>query len=259
MQDKEFDELFRSKLDDFEIAPSAKVWQGINSELDGGKRKKLLVPFMSIAASIIVLVTAGLLFIPKKGKVNNTQHPVTSIIAKTKTPVVPVTPVKTTPVPVNTPTVAPAQQVAVNQVAQGHHAKIKPPVVPFKVQQQDIEQEPLPAAEQPELAALPAKQTTDNAVVPGNETQIAVKQPVIDNADFISKPAIAAAQLPAATKPDAVPVKKRHGIRSLGDLINVVVATVDKRKDKVIEFTNSDDDDESNITAVNLGVIKVKK
>ena len=258
MQDKEFDELFRSKLDDFEIAPSAKVWQGINSELDGDKRKRLLVPFMSIAASIIVLVTAGLLFIPKKGKVN-TQHPVTTIIAKIKTPVIPVPPVNTTPAPVNTPKVTPDQQVAVNQVAQGHHIKMKPSVAPLKAQQQDIEQEPLPAAEQPELTALPAKQSTSNAVVPGNETQIAVKQPVIDNADFISKPAIAAAQLPAAAKPDAAPVKKRHGIRSLGDLINVVVATVDKRKDKVIEFTNSDDDDESNITAVNLGVIKVKK
>ena len=29
MQDNEFDELFRSKLDEFEMEPSAKVWPGI--------------------------------------------------------------------------------------------------------------------------------------------------------------------------------------------------------------------------------------
>jgi hypothetical protein len=68
MQDKEFDKLFSSKLEGLEIEPSAKVWKGINGELSGNKRKSL-IPFLSIAASIIVLIAAGVLFIPKKDSV----------------------------------------------------------------------------------------------------------------------------------------------------------------------------------------------
>jgi hypothetical protein len=40
--------------------------------------------------------------------------------------------------------------------------------------------------------------------------------------------------------------------------LNVVIAAVDKRKDKVIEFSNTDGD-ESSITGINLGIIKIKK
>jgi hypothetical protein len=77
-------------------------------------------------------------------------------------------------------------------------------------------------------------------------------------APFITKPVALTAQLPQADKAiAAAPVKKRR-IRSLGDLINVVVSKVDKRKDKIIEFSNTDDD-EATITGVNLGIIKIKK
>src|ERR1700761_2002850 len=69
MQDKDFDKLFISKLDNFEMQPSAGVWEGIDRELSADKRRRILIPFLSVAASIVVLVTAGVLFIPKKGTV----------------------------------------------------------------------------------------------------------------------------------------------------------------------------------------------
>ena len=68
MQDKEFDDLFRSKLDNFELEPSAQVWQNIDNELSGRKRRSIF-PILSIAASVLILLTAGILFIPKKGVV----------------------------------------------------------------------------------------------------------------------------------------------------------------------------------------------
>jgi hypothetical protein len=45
----------------------------------------------------------------------------------------------------------------------------------------------------------------------------------------------------------------------LGGIINTIVAAVDKRDDKLIEFTDNDDDDGSRVTAVNLGIFKIKK
>ena len=39
MQDKEFDDQFRSKLDNFEVEPAAQVWQNIDTELSDRKKK----------------------------------------------------------------------------------------------------------------------------------------------------------------------------------------------------------------------------
>ncbi|HTK17928.1 MAG TPA: hypothetical protein VL442_00360, partial [Mucilaginibacter sp.] len=86
MQDKEFDDLFRSKLGDFEVQPSAQVWQHIDAEI-AGKRKKGIFPVLSIAASVLILLTAGILFIPKKGAVKR-NRPDTNAVAKANSPVV---------------------------------------------------------------------------------------------------------------------------------------------------------------------------
>src|SRR5436305_14821071 len=80
MQDKQFDDLFRSKLGDFEVQPQAGVWQNIDAEL-GGKRKKSIFQILSIAASVLILLTAGILFIPKKGVVKHNKQE-TNVIAK---------------------------------------------------------------------------------------------------------------------------------------------------------------------------------
>jgi hypothetical protein len=47
--------------------------------------------------------------------------------------------------------------------------------------------------------------------------------------------------------------------RGLGGLINKIVAAVDKREDKLIEFTDADNDEGARVTGVNLGFIKIKK
>ncbi len=86
MQDKEFDELFRSKLNNIEAEPTAQVWDGIAGSLRGRRRYRTLIPYLSIAASIIVLAAAGILFIPKKGAVVK-KHPDTGNMAKVVPPV----------------------------------------------------------------------------------------------------------------------------------------------------------------------------
>jgi hypothetical protein len=83
MQDKELDELFSSKLDDLEMQPSARVWENISAGLADKKRKKRLVPFLSIAASITVLVASYVLFIPQKQ--SGGIHPDKNNVAATKT------------------------------------------------------------------------------------------------------------------------------------------------------------------------------
>jgi hypothetical protein len=123
MQDNEFDDLFRSKLDNFEIEPSAQVWQNIDAELDGKHRKRSIFPMLSIAASIIVLITAGILFIPKKENIRPDHYEKSSVVAKVKSPVT--KPGNAIPVNANEPKIeaAAVKQEPVDRIAKVSHAK----------------------------------------------------------------------------------------------------------------------------------------
>lgn len=257
MQDKEFDELFRNKLDGFESAPSGMVWENINAQLDQKPRYRKLVPYMGIAASIIVLAAASVLFIPKKTGVQPGHQP-KNIIAKNKTEQ-PVIKEQVQP-KAQVPTVAQPVKKEENVIAHVKPHKAVPVVQAVdksKVSDQAIS----PKSDQPVLAATSPKVDVIKPVVPEKTTPL-VDKPIVNDAQVI-----AATSQPAATstpadnnKPEEMQVKRKHHEREgLGGLLNKLIAKVDKRKDKVIEFTDDADEGESNITGLNLGVFKIKK
>ncbi|HEY2583317.1 MAG TPA: hypothetical protein VGI43_16010 [Mucilaginibacter sp.] len=255
MQDSEFDELFRSKLDNFETEPSGDVWENIDEKLNSGRRKKMLTPILSVAATILVLIVAGILFIPQKG--NDVDKHLPQIKVAKATPVydghsaitkaaIAVKPTKdagkTNKSPINTFSAT---------MSTKHHAVENESRLNDTTHIKDIEYRALGVA-------TPAnEQNTPKAVVPDENIQIIIKQPINETPSPINKPVVIATIPPPANKQDTAPANSKRKIRTLGDIINVVVAKVDKRKDKVIEF--SDEDDESNLTGVNLGIIKFKK
>jgi hypothetical protein len=265
MQDNEFDELFRSRLDSFETEPSAEVWKNVDNELNSHKRKKILTPFLSIAASVIVFVTAGILFIPQKGNVKPGNHPVNNNIVKV------IRPFNTPQVVRNHPNTnilnsdkTNKTSIVANRIDRGNAIKSTKHALAEKLITLKVEQNKPGKTDDPALLASnpQTQQNIIKGVVPDERTQIAINPHIEETTSFITKPSLVAAEIPAINKPDIIPqdiasVKSKHKIHSLGDLINVVVAKVDKRKDKIIEFT--DTDDESNITGVNLGIIKIKK
>jgi hypothetical protein len=111
-------------------------------------------------------------------------------------------------------------------------------------------------ADEPLLANAPS---VDYPVVKAGAldtaTSISPKPTIID---IEKTQPVLIAQVPSKAAPVVAKPVKKHRIRSLGDVFNVVIAAVDKRKDKVIEFSNTDEDD-ATITGLNLGFIKVKK
>lgn len=256
MQDKEFDSLFRSKLENFEAAPTSQVWDGIVEDLGGKRRYAVLLPWLSIAASLLVLVAAGVLFIPQKTTVKSS---VSHGIAKT--PVPPQTVKHDPAVPqqqgiAQTPTVAPAP---VNRMAQAKPVKTNtetavtstaPETLPANVNAAQPHEQQIIAAVQPKEVISPE--------APGLQTQIAPQTADIPVAATI-KPVIAAAMPNIADKQSIAAARPKHKAHGIGGFLNTVIAAVDKRKDKIIEFTESDDDDGSNLTAVNLGILKFKK
>lgn len=255
MQDKDLDKLFQSALNDYEIEPSAKVWEGITEELKAGKRKRSLAPFLSIAAGVILLVTAGILFIPKEVKVIKTKtdgivaikQPVKSTpIAKTVADVQPVNQSKADAV------IDPVNSMAGIKINKTHKAIIvEKPIINQPVK--DV----VRPEDQPALASATHKQEVIKPVAPDTATQIMIKH-IDETPVFANAPQIQPIPTQIAATNNKQPPAKKHKIRSLGDVFNVMIAAVDKRKDKIIEFSNTDGDD-ATITGVNLGIIKVKK
>lgn len=267
MQDNELDGLFHSKLDGFEAEPSASVWTGIDEELDSKKRRRMMA-VLSIAASIVVLVTAGILFIPKKDSTGSVKSMKNGMAA-----------IKLQPATVKPQATAPVVQPKIKAV-QPALKDIQPAntqaVNTVSAVRRDKKQQPITN----EVAKLSTVIDNTAPVVPDNQTLAAVKPDDTKQIAVVTNP-IVPESVPLVVKPtpDSPPASvkttpatvmannqpreravapKRHGIRSIGDLVNIVVAKVDKRKDKMIEFTDTDED-ESTITAVNIGPVKIKK
>ncbi|MGZ3836482.1 MAG: hypothetical protein ACXVB0_23405, partial [Mucilaginibacter sp.] len=115
--------------------------------------------------------------------------------------------------------------------------------------------EPAKVNDQQVLAAVPNKTNEpSNGVVPGAETPLNIKSSGAEETTAAIKQNVDMIAVQPVTAKSAV---KKRGIHNMGDLVNIVVAKLDKRKNKVIEFT--DTDDESTITAVNMGPLKIKK
>lgn len=259
MQDKEFDDLFRSKLGDFEVQPSAEVWQNIDAELND-KKKKSIFPILSIAASVLILLTAGILFIPKKGVVKHNKPDTNRVVKANPSAVKPENsnPVNSSETereqlaaveaPVKTTTKADQPEIKTNAVEQKEQANISI----TKTEIVSHEDQPIIAS-----AGTPKQiEIVKQEPIALTEATSKENKTVVDNS-AISLPAqpVLAANQPAKT---AKPAVKKRGIRNFGDIVNLVVAKVDKRKDKLIQFSDADDD-ESVISAVHLGALKIKR
>jgi hypothetical protein len=245
MQDKEIDQLFRSGFNDFEVEPTAKVWGGIASGLD--RNKLSLKVYLGIAASLLLLLSAGLYFVSHVK--DNTKKPVQLTAVKNNKPAKSIiTPVINTSERTKIMQPQLERTIAVNTVVTSRKQKAKKvKVLPVR----DIEI--IEPAQQQAQVIQPAQDVkfVVPAGVPFNE-----KIELPEDASF--KANILAAQPPVTKAIAAAPVKK-HRIRNLGDLINVVVSKVDKRKDKLIEFSSTNDEDDSVVSGLNLGFIKIKK
>ncbi len=250
--DKELDDLFNSKLSGFEAEPSANLWQNIAAELDGEPKKKSLIPVLRIAAGVLALLSVGLFWMQANKQL--VQKRIPQKVAKVKLKPVQKEEIVRPKTNVRQKTMLPLMAKNKSVKEPSHQSARKLAVIKSK------EKPELKAAEtvrhsinqnnQPEqLAVLPQ----NKAVVP--DENVALKLQTAETSEEIIK---AEPVLTAKTKPETV-VVKRKGIRNVGDLVNLVMAKVDKRPNKLIEFSNNDDGDESNVTGINLGIISIKK
>lgn len=246
MSDKELDKLFQHNFDAFETEPSAAVWEGITAELDKTSKKKAFSVRWMAAASILVVLGAALFLLrPEK---------TTKLRAKTNSATV----MKRRPANTGSDT-APQQKLIAYKPAVAARA-VKTTAVKKRMMAATAKTRP-EADDIPEIkeaAKEIAANTEKTHVVPERHAAV---QPVAGEAGINEARAhqpVLASSVAAHTNETAAdtPAAPRRRIKSLGDLVNRVMAKVDPRQDKLIEFKDTDEGTE--VTGINLGLFKIK-
>jgi len=240
IQDKDFDQLFSKAFEEAEIMPSRNLWSGIESKLEEKKTRKLPVYWLA-AAAILIIVSAGILIYNQQ-----TAEPKQYAVV-TKEKVKPTQPLKAqdAEAKVEQGSEEIISQLPVAQKIDTKLVKAQVKTMPVEANEK-IVSAPEAVKQEVTIAKVEApqkdlKQKIEEAIQPKEETVIA------SNATSVKTDVVVNENDQAEDK----------GIRNVGDLVNLVVNKMDKRKDKIIQFRT--DDDDSSIASINIGPFKIGK
>lgn len=243
IQDKDFDQLFKNAFDDAEITPSRDLWSNIESGIE--PKKKRIMPIYWLSAAAVLLVVAAGILVYQQQNVNPKQ--LTSYVAPKVGPTVVEQPVKDsviTPVkPIEkVETVLSANTKPVTSLAKTTVKKVVKSVEKQKIvtAPEVLKQETTIAKTEESKKDINTKieeailQPEKETVIAANPTTIKADEPINDNEE-----------------------QQIKNIRNVGDVVNLIVNKVDKRKDKFIQFRT--DDDDSSLSSINIGPFKIGK
>jgi len=251
MSDKDLDKLFSSQLADMEIEPSAAVWNNIKRGVAGeevdNESKKSIIPTLQIAAGIIVFVTVALLLRPHTEKVALRGSYTAAIISNGVRPSI-ITPQQDAVQDMQVQDAVPTTAVSARRESDNAYRKPATTIASVDTTQIPVDINTNDNTSQPQrtvIAAVP---------VPTPKSTVAI----VSTDEQHAKPKTLALNNAPALKENTIAKKKK--IRSLGDLFNVVIAKVDKRPNKIIQFENNDEEEgDFGVAGVNLGPIQIKK
>lgn len=218
MKDKEFDQLFKDRLDDAEVQPSANLWNSIEKELK--PRKKRVFPFYWIAAAVAIIVLSVVLMAPDREKIKLQG---TAANVNMESPV----------------------------VEGSHDALYEDSKAATGVEANMYESTPLvmaprlnEATAEKEFAAAQRKAVNSRSVVKQPDSSRIVKKdidlPIIVNQEVV------------IAKADVSEEIKANVIKE----VDYVGTKVDRRAYKILKF-DTDDDDETSLVGINLGFIRL--
>jgi len=244
IQDKDFDKLFKNAFEDAEITPSRDLWGSIESEIE--PKKKRIIPIYWLSAAAVLLIATLSILVYQQQDTEPKQY-ANNVTPKVEAPVVTERPAQDSSVSIATPVEKVNQVLGVSDkpVTTLAKTRIKDVVKPVEIQKGVT-------------ATEMQKQEQVIVKVENPQKDIKIK---IEEAILQPKQETVIASTPAAVKTDDVDNENNQaenkGIRNVGDVVNLIVNKVDKRKDKFIQFRT--DDDDSSLSSINIGPFKFGK
>ncbi|ADY52911.1 hypothetical protein Pedsa_2363 [Pseudopedobacter saltans DSM 12145] len=234
MSDKEFDAFFKASLEEFEEEPTKDFWVAIESETNSSEpdSRKNKFPFLWAAASLILL---GLGFVffksdaervqlrSEKIEITNSQVEISETYSR----------------PVNHPGFKPNNQAENEKRFLELMASTELEDKPVEKRRRYMENLPDRSAEikERQLVKVVSNVIDKNQDTEKQEPEIKLQETLVQ------------VDSPQETK---------ERVRTLGDLVNFVVGKIDKRENKIIHVSKTDESD-MEITGINLGLIKYRK
>lgn len=245
IQDKDFDKLFKNAFEDAEITPSRDLWSSIESEIEP-KKKRIIPIYWLSAAAVLLVATVGFL-IYQQQDVKPKQY-ANNVTPNVETPVITKQPTQDSAVSIVTPV------EKVEQILPIVNAK---PVTTLAKTMVKKEVKPV---EKQKVVTTPEMQKQEIMIAKVEEPKQDIKEK-IDAAVSKANSETVYASTASVIKSDIVDSENNHaeskGIRNVGDVVNLIVNKVDKRKDKFIQFRT--DDDDSSLSSINIGPFKFGK
>ncbi|RZK35194.1 MAG: hypothetical protein EOO90_29600 [Pedobacter sp.] len=244
IQDKDFDKLFKNAFEDAEITPSRDLWSSIESEIEP-KKKRIIPIYWLAAAAVLLIATVGILVyqqheVQPKQLANNVEP-------NTK-PVVEIQPVQDSTKVLDAP---------IEKVEQVLPTTLKP----VEAVAETAVKETIKPVEKKKIITAPEIQKQEMMIAQVEKPKEDIKAKIEDAVSRVNQETVIASTV-TAVKTDEVmgednQAADNKGIRNVGDVVNLIVNKVDKRKDKFIQFRT--DDDDSSISAINIGPFKFGK
>lgn len=244
IRDKDFDQLFKDAFADAEVTPSRDLWSSIESEITP-KKKRIIPIYWLSAAAVLLIATIGVLVYQQQNTSSGGKQLASNTIEKAK-PVVQEPVVKDSSATI----VAPVENIA-------PVLPVRPKVV-SAIAKTKVKREVKPVIGQPRIVTAPEMQKQETIVAKVEEPKKDIKTR-IEEAILQPKEEVVTAVVATPVKTDE-PVndnEQNKGIRNVGDVVNLIVNKMDKRKDKLIQFRT--DDDDSSLASINIGPFKIGK
>jgi hypothetical protein len=259
MLDNDIDQLFKSSLEDFEVSPAANSWDKITDGLDQKPKTKKYPIFWMAAASVMLVATLGITLFNQETDVIRLRGNQTKDLAALEQPV--------------------KKQVEDNSVRKNNDLDVDQNTAIVSVNKysstksadavKEIEKNLQPDAtnsspvnvfntnEQKEEITLAAVKPVREKTVTERILEI---ESLNNQTSKINKENSLIAQniTDENLEGDGNLPDRKLKIKSIGDLVNFVVAKVDKREEKIIKMGKTSESD-NEITGINLGLIKYSK
>ena len=249
MLDKDFDQFFKSSFEELEIEPATESWTKISDKINPKPKRKIFPVFWMAAASIIIVLGIGIGLYTKPTAViklhtdrgngiiaNLNQEENTGIESTLKVEKETDRSVENTP----------KKTAKISKTIKSKEPTIK------NTFETEITVEPIKTdmALVKNAKRIRTKLVTEQILA--QEEMEKLKTDISENSANTNK------QILAQITTEDEPVSKRRKISTMGDLVNYVVAKVDKREEKIIKISRTEESD-NEITGINLGLFKFRK